>query len=225
MRVTELPLAVLRFQYQFVRFPLQVIEDRVVARMGAEAPARLLYERSLGVLDATVGSALGDPRLERRGATLAEQSETLGRAAQLEQTAREKKAKADADLKASRDNTIADQEQARAAKRNATEEARSEAEQRKRAAAQGAQKRTAAAKQQVDELAARKIKSAEEAKRNEQARIRAAEQKAGAAAQAKLKDAQAKRGEAQGKRAQADRVEELADAEKQSRQAKRANEF
>ena len=68
MNITRVPFAVLRFQYQLVRFPLQVLEDRVVARLGTEAPARLFYERSLGVLDATVGSVLGDPRLRRRGA-------------------------------------------------------------------------------------------------------------------------------------------------------------
>ncbi len=68
MRITRVPFAVLRFQYQLVRFPLQVLEERVVARMGTEAPARLFYERSLGVLDATVGTVLGDSRLRRRGA-------------------------------------------------------------------------------------------------------------------------------------------------------------
>ena len=84
MRITRVPFAILRFQYQLVRFPLQVVEERVVARIGTEAPARLFYERSLGVLDATVGSALGDPRLRRRGALLADRSDTLSRAAALE---------------------------------------------------------------------------------------------------------------------------------------------
>ena len=48
MRITKVPFAVLRFQYQLVRFPLQLIEERVVSRMGTEAPARLFYERTLG---------------------------------------------------------------------------------------------------------------------------------------------------------------------------------
>ena len=74
MRVTEIPFSVLRFQYQLVRIPLQLIEDRFVSRLATEAPARLIYERSLGVLDATVGNALGDPRLERRGGALAARS-------------------------------------------------------------------------------------------------------------------------------------------------------
>ena len=72
-------------------------------------------------------------------------------------------------------------------------------------------------------MAARRKDSAEAAKRDEQARIRANEQKAAAAAKSKLGDAQARRTKADIKRAQADRVEELAGIEKQKRQSERAN--
>ena len=41
MKIIHTPLAVLRFQYGIVRLPLQMIEERVVARVGSEAPARL----------------------------------------------------------------------------------------------------------------------------------------------------------------------------------------
>ena len=66
------------------------------------------------------------------------------------------------------------------------EVARTAAEERKGAAAEAAQKRAAAAKQQADEPAAAQLKnSAEAAKCEEQATIRAAEQKAiGCGAQA-----------------------------------------
>jgi hypothetical protein len=50
--------SVMRLQYRIVRFPLQIIEERVVARMGSAAPARLFYQRSLGLLGAAVGNAL-----------------------------------------------------------------------------------------------------------------------------------------------------------------------
>jgi hypothetical protein len=90
-------------------------------------------------------------------------------------------------------------------------------------AEEAAEKRTAEAKQQADEVAAERMSSVEAAKRGAQARIRAEEEKASAAAQSKLKDAQAKRSEAESKRAQADRVEQLADVEKQKRQAARAS--
>jgi hypothetical protein len=223
MKVTTVPFAVLRFQYQLVRLPLQLIEDRVIVRLGAESPARLVYERSLGVLDATVGHVLGDPKLEKRGSALAERSDTLARAARLDAAASQKEMHADAELQAKRDKAINDQRQAADDKERAVEEARSEAAERKRAAENEAQKRTAAAKRQADDVAAQRKNSLEQSKRDAQARSEAAEQKVTAAADAKLRDAQAKRSEAGSKRAQADRVEALADAERRKRQAARAS--
>jgi hypothetical protein len=223
MRIVDAPLAVLRLQYRIVRFPLQMIEERVVGRMGSETPARLLYERSFGLLDAAVGNVLGDSRLAMRGGALVERSDALGRAAKLDAAAKQARQQSSADLKATSDKAIKDQQDARAAKDRDVEEARTAAEDRKSAAEQAAAQRTAAAKKQADDLAARRKKSAEAAKREEQARIRSNEQKAAAAAKAKLNDAQAKRTEADAKRAQADRVRELAGVEKQKRQSARAN--
>ena len=224
MEITDVPFAVLRFQYQLARFPLQLIEEQVVAGMSSEAPTRLFYERWLGGLDAAVGKMLGDPDLEKRGAALIERSDALRRAAQLDATATQNQERADDELKAKSGKAIEDQKDARAVREREVEEARTAAEERKRAAEEAAQKHTAAAKQQADELAARRMSSAEAARREEQATIRAAEQKATAAAEAKLDDAQAKRSDAASKRAQADQVEELANLEKQKRQSERAND-
>jgi hypothetical protein len=223
MRIIDAPLAVLRFQYRILRFPLQLIEERVVARMGTEVPARLFYERSLGLLDVAMGNALGDLRLERRGGALAERSDALRRAAQLDAAANQVRQQSSADLKAKSDKAIEQQQNARAAKVRDLEEARTSAEGRKRAAEEAAARRTAAAKKRADDVAAQRHNSADVAKRTEQARIAANEQKAAAAAKSKLDDAQARRTEANTKRAQADRVEKLADAEKQKRQSARAN--
>jgi hypothetical protein len=222
MRIIDAPQAVLRLQYRIVRFPLQVIEERVVARMGSEAPARLFYERSLGLLDSAVGNALGDLRLARRGGALAERSDALRRAAQLDAAADQARQQSSADLKATSDTAIKEQQDARAAKEREVDEARSSAEKRKRAAQEAAAQRTAAAKKQADDVAAQHRNAAEAAKRGKQARIRANEQKAAAAAKSKLDDAQARRTQADNKRAHADRVEELADSEKQKRQSERA---
>jgi len=224
MEITDVPFAVLRFQYQLARLPLQLIEEQVVAGMSSEAPTRLFYERWLGGLDAAVGKMLGDPDLEKRGAALIERSDALRRAAQLDATATQNQERADDELKAKRGKAIEDQKDARAVKEREVEEARRAAEERKGAAAVAAQKRTAAAKQQADEHAAQLMKSAEAAKRDEQAKITAAEQKATAAAESKLDEAQSKHSDAASKRATADRVEELADVEKQKRQSERAND-
>jgi hypothetical protein len=224
MEITDVPFAVLRFQYQLARFPLQLIEEQVVAGMSSEAPTRLFYERWLGGLDAAVGKMLGDPDLEKRGAALIERSDALRRAAQLDATATQNQERADDELKAKRGKAIEDQKDARAVTEREVQEARTAAEERKGAAAEAAQKRTAAAKQQADEHAAQLMKSAEAAKRDEQAKITAAEQKATAAAESKLDEAQSKHSDAASKRATADQVEELADVEKQKRQSERAND-
>jgi len=224
MEITDVPFAFLRFQYQLARVPLQLIEEQVVAGMSSDAPTRLLYERWLGELDATVGKMLGDPDLETRGAALIERSEALRRAAQLDAAATQNHEQADDELKAKRGKAIEDQKDARAVTERAVQEARTAAEERKRAATAAAQKGTDAAKQQADDVAAQRMTAAETAKRDEQATIRAAEQKATAAAESKLDDAQAKHSDAASKRVTADQVEELADVEKQKRQSERAND-
>ena len=79
MKFQEIPFAVMRLQYQIARLPLQLIEQQLAARLAAEAPARLFYERSLGALDMTVGNLLDVPELRRRGAALVKRSSILGR--------------------------------------------------------------------------------------------------------------------------------------------------
>ena len=223
MKIAEIPLVVLRFQYQIARLPLQLIEDQVAARLRSEAPARLLYERSFGALDATVGKLLGDPQLEKRGAALVERSNALGKAAKLDATATRNREQADAKLAATHDQVVTDINEARDATRRRAVQARTNAEQRKRAADEAAEKRTVAAKKQADEAAAQRNKAAETVKRQEEAKIGAAEARATKAAESKLDDAQAKRSEAASRRAQADRVEELANIEKQKRRSDRVN--
>ena len=198
MKTTDVPFAVLRFQYQLARIPLQLIEAQMAAWMGSEAPPRLFYERWLGGLDATVGNLLGDPKLEERGGALIERSDALDRAPQRDATATQKQVRADDELKAKRDNAIKDQKDARAAKERQVKEARSAAEQRKRAAARAAEKRTATARQQADDVDAQRKNSAEATKREGQAKITAAEQTATAAAESKLKDAQPTRSDSAG---------------------------
>ena len=128
MEITDVPFAVLRFQYQLARFPLQLIEEQVVAGMSSEAPTRLFYERWLGGLDAAVGKMLGDPDLEKRGAALIERSGALRRAARLDATATQNQERADDELKAKRGKAIEDQKDARAVKEREVEEARTAAE-------------------------------------------------------------------------------------------------
>ncbi|BBZ59890.1 hypothetical protein [Mycolicibacterium monacense] len=222
MRVTDVPFAVLRFQYQIARIPLQVIEDRVVARLDAEAPARLFYERSLGMLDLAVGNALSAPEVEHRGAALIERSEALRRAAQLDETATEVHQQAEANLESTREQAKREQMQAEQDREREIKESRETASERKQNAVQTAQKKAADAKQQADQIAAQRVKSAEAARRQEEAVISATERSIEKVAQGKLDDAADKAGNAAAKRAQADRVEDLAETEKEKRQQERA---
>ena len=151
MRITNIPFAVLGLQYKIARFPLQLIEDRLFARMDAETPARLFYERSLGLMDATVGNVLGDSVLKMRGEALAERSDALSRAARLDAAAARKEARAAADLSSTLDNVAEKSSRARASANRNVKEAWTEAEERKNGQAQAAGERAEAAKHQVDE--------------------------------------------------------------------------
>jgi hypothetical protein len=223
MSVTDLPLTVLRFHYQMARVPFQVMEEQFVARMDPRAPARMFYERWLGALDATAGMVLGDPELEQRGAALAERSDALGRAAQLDATATPQQEQADDELKTKRDQAKQDLNHARAMKQRKVTTARNAAKDREDTSAEAGAKRSAAAKRRADEVAAQRINAAEAANRKEQAKSRAGEENATKVAESDLNDAQTTRSDAATQRAQADQVENLADTEKQKRNALRAN--
>ncbi|OBG18662.1 IF2 family translation initiation factor [Mycobacterium sp. 852002-51057_SCH5723018] len=223
MKISEVPFALLRFNYQLARFPLQVIEERVVTRIGTEAPARLFYERSLGMLDATVGNALGDPELVERGTALVERTDALSRAAKLDAKAETTREQANSKLERTRDQAVADRQEAEAATEQEIKEARAAAEQRKRDAARSAQKRSASAKQQADKVAAERKDAVKTTKRQVESTTRSVEKAAAKAAEARLDDAEEKLGEAAAKRAEAERVAELATAEKQKRQAERSS--
>ena len=221
MSIAQFPLMLLRFQYQVARLPLQLIETRFVAQMDAEAPVRLWYERSLGMLDTAVGSALGDSAVRQRGATLVERSDALRRAARLDAAAEENAKASEAELEVTREKALQEKQEAFQETTRETEQARAEAQQRKRDAVEKAEEQVVADKKQVDEVAAQRKKAVDEAKRDEEAQIEAEQRSAAKAAGAKLEDAQDKRIDAAGKRAQADKIEDLAETEKAKRKADR----
>jgi hypothetical protein len=214
MKITEIPVAALRLQYRIARLPLRLFEQGVLARVDSEAPARLLYERSVGAVDSVVGSVLGDPDAVKRGTALIERSEAFGEAVRLDVLATRKREQADDELRRKRERAAAAPGKAREKTDRKVQETRSTAEERKRQAAQTAAKRTADAKQRIDEGAANNVTAVETAKRAKQQTITAAEKSATAAAKAELDDAADKRSEAVDKRVHADRIDELAETGK-----------
>jgi hypothetical protein len=223
MSLSNLPFAVLRFQYKVVRYPLQLVENRIVTRAPTEAPARLFYERALGMLDATVGNAIHDPALVERGTAQIERSDTLGRAAKLDAQAETRKEQADTKLKQARDQAAEEQREARAATEQQTKEARDTAAKRKQEATESAQKRSAAAKERADAVASSRKEAVQSAQRKVEEKTSAAEKSAAKAADAKLDDAEDKRVAARNKRVVANRLDDLATTEKETRQAERAD--
>jgi hypothetical protein len=224
MKISDVPFAIMRLHYRAARVPLQIVEDQVVARLDNESPARLVYERSLGALDVTVGNLLGDPKIAQRGAALAERSEALRLAAELDAEASAEVREAGEDFKARREEADQQRQNAQATKQKTVQESRQQAETRKREAAKNAADRAAAVKERVDTSAAQRTAAVENAKQTEQANVGAAEKTVTKAAQAKLEDAQDRRSQAASVRKDADRVAELADVEKEKRQQARAAE-
>ncbi|OBF89233.1 IF2 family translation initiation factor [Mycobacterium sp. 852002-51152_SCH6134967] len=221
MSLTAIPKAVLKFQYQVARVPLQLIDDRFVARMDDEAPARLFYERSLGMLDTAVGTALGDHELQKRGVTLVERSDALRRAAELDAAANENVKQAGRELKVTREKALQDKQKTFEETEAEARQARTDAQERKRAAVENAEKKIVEDKKKADEIAEQRKKNVETAKRREEEQIDAAERSAAKVASVKMADAQDKRVDAATTRAQADKIDDLADAEKEKRQADR----
>src|SRR4051812_33489487 len=165
MKIAEIPFAVLRFQYQIARIPLQLIEDQMAARLYKEAPVRLFYERSLGSVDAAIGDLLGDPRLKQRGTALIERSDALSRAAKLDAKAAAKREQADAKLDATHDEVVTDIKEAHDATKQEAIDAQITAAQRKRAAEEAAEKQAEDAKKRADDFAAKRKNAAQSAKR------------------------------------------------------------
>jgi len=214
MGITDFPRAVLRFQYRVARMPLQLVEDRVLARMDDEAPARLAYERALGAVDGVVGHALGDSALKMQGDAMATRSKALSRAATLAADAATQREAAAEDLSQQAREAAARKDEARANKLDEARDARSAAARRKKQAIEDVAERVDTAKQRADQSAARKRQSVDAATEREKSRIGAVEGAKLAAADAELRDAADKRKGAAAKRLDADHLDDLAEAEK-----------
>jgi hypothetical protein len=222
MGIIDIPKTVLRVQYRMARTPLQFVEDRVVSRWDAEAPGRLAYERSLGVLDAVVGRLLGADDIEAGGTVLARRSAALGRAAQLEAEATAELTRAAEEMHAASGEAAAAQKAARERKLNAEQDARQTAAHAKADVANVVAARTSKVKERVDETANERIDAAQAQKQAAKKAIDTKQQAKLAAVDAQLEDAADKRAASQRKLAHADDIAALADEEKLKRRPARA---
>ena len=109
MRIRTIPWAILRMQYRLGRVPVRLVAEQLIARMGPDAPVRLLFERAIGAMDATVGIVLGDGALEDEGVARIERAAELEEAAHLDEMALRRLRQADAELRRRRDEARIDQ--------------------------------------------------------------------------------------------------------------------
>ena len=138
MNVLDIPLTILRFQYKLVRIPLGLFEANVVNSLGTEAPARLVYERTVGTLDKKVGCMLGDDEAVQQGDAQIHHVNEIARAKKLEAEADAKEAEAKQRLEAKREAAENERKAAVDAAKESTQQASEDAEQRKQKAAKEA---------------------------------------------------------------------------------------
>lgn len=209
MNVLEIPLSILKFQYKIVRIPLGLFETKVVDTLDSEAPARLVYEHTVGALDKKVGTILGDSAIAQRGAEQVKHADDLARAVTLEAEADAAEAAADAKLNTARETAETERVAAEDAAREAAEEARATAEQRKIDAAEEADRQAAAEKKKADDIEASRAAAAREAAAKQKEQIDKTEAAAAAPAEAQLADAAEHQDQAEDKKAEAERIEKL----------------
>lgn len=217
MNVMTLPRTVIGLEYKAVRYPAQLLETKVfAARLAEDNPLRLGFERFLGTLDSTAGKLLADEALSDRGRVLTRRVDVLGKAVALETKAAERKAEADAELRAQ--NERAAQEKARiqseheqqAARLKAEREAEAKALEQRAAARKRADTKAIVDSSQAIIAAERDRLDAEEAKISARVETQTAAPKAQLKAAAKGAQAAAER------RADADRLKALRESEKQA---------
>ncbi|MCU1594566.1 MAG: hypothetical protein JWO12_1958 [Frankiales bacterium] len=217
MNVMTLPRTIIGLEYKAVRYPAQLLETKVVAtRFAEESRLRLGYERFLGTLDTTAGKLLADEALSDRGRVLTRRVEVLGKAISLEAKAAERKAEADAELRAK--NEQAEQEKARIQNEHEQKAARLKAE---REAEARAVERKAEARKRADDKAivdsSQAIIAAERDRLDAQkAKIEARVATQTAAPKAELKTAGKNAQVAAERRDDAQRLESLREAEKRA---------
>ena len=218
MNALTLPRTVAATEYKAARLPLTLIERQVVARLlDDDSSLRLAFEKALGSLDATVGRALKDAELTRRGAALTRKAEVLTRAVALEEKAAARKEQADAQLQdsvqlAERQRVEAQQEAAQKAKQvhDRQQAERRAAEEKAQATARA---KTAAAEQRAQAEVEREEKALDARVSSIETRTKART----AAPKAQLQDAVSLAQEATAEKAKADRLHDLAEAERTSR--------
>lgn len=203
--------------YKLARTPLTLIDSTLSERLPETSFPRVALDRVIGSSDKFAGALLGDPDIAERGADRIERSDTLRKAAKLEQEAETRRAQA-------QDN-LADGREEAEEKRKAAEERASQsldvadaAEARgKREASAKARKAAAAKKAAADQKAANRTTNIEQRKQRADSASKTKKSKAQREAKAKFDDARKTDQTAAESRADAKRLSDLTEVKKQER--------
>ncbi len=218
MNVLTLPRTVVALEYKALRLPATVAA-KAVSTLDEESRVRLAFERALGGVDATVGKLIGDQELTRRGTALARKAEVLETAVALEAKAQQRKEQAAQTLEQQRSAAAQQRRQAEQDKAAETRRLREKEKAGKQAVKEQADAQERAAAKAVETKAQAKLRAERERLAETEQRIEARTAARTAAPKAQLSEAVERKQDADSERAAADRLAQLADLEREKRQA------
>jgi hypothetical protein len=218
MNVLTVPRTVAALEYKALRLPATVV-GKAVATLDEESRVRLAFEKALGNVDATVGKLLKDEALTRRGTALSRKAEVLETAVRLEEKAEQRKTAAAQTLEQSKSAAADQRRQAEKDKADETRRLREQAAAEKRRVKAEADAQEKAAAKAVQTKAQAKIRAEREDLAQTEERIEARVAARTAAPKAQLSEAVERKQDADSERAAADRMAQLAQIERDKRQA------
>ncbi len=203
--------------YELVRLPLVTIDSGLSGKLSEISGPRKTLGRAIGSADKIAGALLRNDDIAGRGTDRIERSNTLLRAARLEDEADDRRTQARETAEAGRQEA-ADKRSAAASRAAAGLDEANAAEARgKQEAKAEAEKVAAAKKAAADKRAASRTKTVQQRKRRVDSAAEAKKKAARSKASAELAEAREKKEAAADAKADADRLSDLTEAKKHER--------
>ena len=152
--------------YELARLPFVMIDNRLAARTADDAGSRLALDHVIGSADKFAGTVLRDRGIAQRGADRLERSETLAKAAQLDEEAAARREQASKQAAAGRRQATQKRKAAQERAAKGLDEADAAEARGKREAKAKATKAANARKAAADKKAATATATAEQRKSN-----------------------------------------------------------
>ena len=186
MPVNSIARTVLRFQYAVARSPLTALDARVLTRLPDSSRVKITLTRGLAALDAAVGRAINDPKLERRGEAVAQRFDKTEQAARSAATADSLRAQAEQTKQTAADQAAKRRKDAARVERERIADALREESEAQQHAGELADASAAEQKRQADLRAKHQQAEQAEQRRAKERRIAAAKARKTAPAKSQL---------------------------------------